>query len=148
MGWLSVIVTRDGTWFDWNILLVPHQPFNIAPHLNQQYKFTNVDFRYTPVLVSWTPVPGSKDLPSEPVSPGAFSISLDPAIVSTGLPASADAPPPPYDHRYHLPLVLDPTDKDFGPKAVYNGTETDDMRLSSTTQEYHEYLLHTNDFPH
>ena len=123
------------------VLFVPPQLFNVAPHLNRQYAFINVDFRSIPVAVSRIPVPGSKVLPR------ALSTLLDPPIVLPGPSASANAPPPSFNRKYHSPPAPDPNDEDLGPEVEYDGTKTENVDWLVTTQQYHKYLLRTHNFP-
>ena len=111
------------------LLFIPPQSYYIYPYFNQQNKSVNVDFRYPPVIVSWSNLPVMTEFPSEPIPPGATSISSDPPPVSSAPAETA----PTFDRKYHQPPAPELTDpvEDFGPVIDHNGTEIDDTTWMS-----------------
>ena len=126
---------------------IPPQLYHVFPSFHQQYEFINVDFRYPPTIFSRSNFTGPIDLPSEPAPPvPSFVPSPDPTPDPCLASPAPDAPTP--DNPHDL-LAPDPTDKDLGHEVVYNGTEFEDEKiLPTTSRQYHEYLLRTNNFLH
>ena len=128
---------------------IPPPAYNVTPQSHRNWRYLNVDFGYPPQLVFLSP-PGLTPSLSDPAPSRGDTISKPPSVSPGPLAPVAAPPSPTFDRKYLLPPPpdLNDPDEDLGPEVVYDGKFTDeDMKISVTTQRYHEHLLRKHNFP-